>query len=279
VAEVSDVQFDVVTVRTPGRAASMPVIATALLSAAMNRNLVGWAREILTASGVAMVAAFFLAWTAFGRVSGLGMAWNGEHVLFLVPLAGVALAVAARGPWARLAALAAGVLVVGDVAFQIVSGVLDAGLATYLMLGGAALALASVAKPTTSRNGLAIAGGVAILAGFFAPWDDISLFGALRDEGTRSLSYAMGLHLDILWLVLVGGVCAIASGLGARNARALAAAAGISVIGSLVMYVGTAVWAVSAWGAWITLGAAATALVVGLIAPHTTPANDDPTDR
>nr|HEX4313727.1 hypothetical protein [Kofleriaceae bacterium] len=237
----------------------------------MDRNLVGWARETLTAAGVAMVVGFFLAWLdVFDRVSGFDLAWDSNSTLFLVPLAGIALAFAARGPWARIAALGAGLLVVGDVMFQIVHGVLDAGLATWLILGGAGMALAGISE---ARRGLRLVAGLAILAGFFAPWDDTSMFDFLRTVGFHG-----GLTVAVLWFVMIGGVCALAAAAGGARAKLLSAAAGVLVLGSITFSVASTLWTVSAWGAWITLGASVTALLIGVIAPHAKPGDDADTD-
>ena len=234
----------------------------------MQRNLVPWAREALTAAGVALVAAFFLSWTdLFESKSGLGLAWDEHHWLFLVPLSGIALAIAARGPFARLAAIAAGLLVADDVLFEVVRGVVEGGLPTWLVFGGAGLALAAIPE---RRQSWRVVAGIAILAGFFAPWDDQSMFAVLRDSDMRHLADAWGLHLSVLWLVPVGGVCALAAASGPKG-RILAAVAGVLVLGSMGLYIGSAMALVFAWGAWITLGASATALVLAVIAPNEAP--------
>ena len=232
------------------------------------RNLVPWAREVLTASGVVLVVAFFLGWIgAFGEsVSGASLAWDDQHWLFLVPISGLALAALARGPYARLAAIGAGLLVAGNVVFEVVHGVLTSGLSMWLVLGGAGMAFAGISN---QRRSLRVLAGIAILAGFFAPWNSESMFASLRDDNARALSDAMGLHLNLLWLVGIGGVVALAAA-GPRG-QLMSALAGVLVLGSLALYIGSALVAVFAWGAWITLGASATALVVGITAPDRLP--------
>src|SRR5207248_214318 len=79
---------------------------------------------------------------------------------------------------------------------------------------------------------------------------------------------AMGLHINVLWLVGLGGIAALAGAVDAKNGRALSAVAGALVLGSMGLYIGSALVLVFAWGAWITLGASATALVVAASAPN-----------
>src|SRR4051794_12898029 len=87
-----------------------------------------------------------LSWVDFGgayRVSGLRLAWEENHWLLLVPLAGalVLAASATRSQHTRLAALLAGLAVTGYVLFNVAHSVIHSGLDTWLILGGAGLML------------------------------------------------------------------------------------------------------------------------------------------
>ena len=214
-------------------------------------------------TGIALVCAFFVAWVNDGT-SGLGIAWHHEHWLFLVPLSGMVLAASAatRSTFTRLAAIGAGLLVAGDLVFDMLRGVLHGGADLWLMLGGAALVLAGI--PDKNR-GLRFAGGIAVLAGFFAPWTHDSLFRGLVGEGA-DFARAIGIHIRVLWLIPVAGVTALASARSA-NGKKLAAVAGIAVFGSMLWMIGSVANLVFAWGAWTTLAASATALALGVLAP------------
>jgi hypothetical protein len=226
-------------------------------------NLSRWSYSVLSVVGCVLVAAFFLAWLDFGgeRISGAWIAWDQKAWLFLVPLSGLALAVAAakQSSYTRLAAVVAGLLVAGDVTWSFLRDVvLGSGPDMLLIFGGsAAVLLGSSAK---SRN-LRWIGGAAALAGFFAPWDHDSLFRVL-------LGGTFGIHTSVLWLIPVAGIAAISSSASATIAnRRLAIASGAVIGGSVLWTIGSAANSVLAWGAWLTLAASTVALVFGVLAP------------
>jgi hypothetical protein len=237
----------------------------------MNKRLAGWAYSVLSVVGVVLVGAFFLAWVKLGdEPSGLSIAWHDEHWLFLVPLSGAVLAATAgaKSNLTRLAAIAAGALIAGDMAFELLKGMLHFNLDMWLMLGGAAVVMiGSVDKHRALRG----AGGIAILAGFFAPWTSDSLFHGLREAGDVAAMF--GISTAALWLIPLAGLAAIASSntTGLRGRR-IALASGIAVFASILWFIGSVANMVFAWGAWATFGASATALVLGLVAPDEKPA-------
>src|SRR5206468_2542690 len=138
------------------------------------------------------------------QVRGLSLAWNDNHWLFLVPLAGAALlaAAATKSPHTRMAAIFAGLVVAGYTLFSLAHSIVQARLDTWLILGGAGVMLGGM--PRTRSMWRAI-GGLMVLAGFIAPWVDYSLFKMLRhdiiDNGTA----------NILWAIPVGGVLGVFS--------------------------------------------------------------------
>ncbi|HEV7556868.1 MAG TPA: hypothetical protein VGO00_15485 [Kofleriaceae bacterium] len=217
---------------------------------------------MLSVVGCVLVGAFFLAWLDFGgeRVSGAWLAWDQKQWLFLVPLSGLALAVAAakQSSYTRLAAVVAGLLVAGDVTWSFLRDVvLGSGADMLLIFGGSAAVLLGASD---KRRNLRWIGGAAALAGFFAPWDHDSLFRVL-------LSGAFG-HMSVLWLIPVAGVTAITSSASSSVAnRRLAIASGAIIGGSVLWSIGSAANSVLAWGAWLTLGASTVALVFGVLAP------------
>ena len=228
----------------------------------MNKRLADWAYSVLAVSGCVLIGAFFLSWVKFGDdSSGLSIAWNHSHRLFLVPISGVLLvaAAASKSSWTRVAAVAAGMLVAGDMAFEMLRGMLHFNLDMWLMLGGAGVVLVGSSEKHRALRG---AGGLAILAGFFAPWTDESLFHVLRMADVFGLS-------TVLWLVPVAGItaCASANMTGVRGRR-LALFSGIAVFASILWFIGSIANMIFAWGAWATFGASATALVVGVIVPN-----------
>jgi hypothetical protein len=225
-------------------------------------KLARWASSVLTVVGATLVGAFFLAWV--DNTSGLGLAMDGERWLFLVPIAGVALAVSAasNGPFTRIAAIGAGLLVAGDLMLDMLRGMLHGGPELWLMLGGAGVVLAGLGE---KNKGLRAAGGIAILVGFFAPWSDESMFRALWSYGGM-LADEIGISVRVLWLIPVAGITAIASA-ALPNGKKLAAFSGIAVFGSLLWMLGSVANLIFSWGAWITLGASGVALVLGVIAP------------
>ena len=109
------------------------------------------------------------------------------------------------------------------------------------------------------------AGGIAMLAGFFAPWTSDSMFHVLRMADLFGLS-------TVLWLIPIAGVtaCASANMTGVRG-RNVALFSGIAVFASILWFIGSIANMIFAWGAWATFGASATALVVGVIAPNRRP--------
>lgn len=208
-----------------------------------------------------MIGAFFLAWINDGT-SGLSLAWDGERWLFLSPIAGGALvaAAASRASYTRLAAVVAGVVVAGDVGYELMKGVFHGGLDLWLMLGGALVVLAGV--PDKNKS-LRVVGGIAVLVGFFAPWTE-STFSMLTSEAA-DFARMMGISVRVLWLIPLAGVGAIISG--GAGGKKLAVASGLGVFGALMWMIGSVANMVLAWGAWMTLGASAIALVVGVLAP------------
>ncbi len=235
----------------------------------MQTKLARWATGLLTIVGVVLVAAFFLAWITDGT-SGLGLAWDGERWLFLVPLAGLALALAAitDSPYTRLAAVVAGVLVAGDLTFDLLRGVLHGGPDLWCMLGGAGLVLAGASEKNKGLRGV---GGLAVLVGFFAPWTSESMFRGLVGDGAE-MAAVFGISIRVLWLIPVAGLAALASSAmaGAQGKR-VAAIAGIAVYGSLLWMIGSVANLIFAWGAWLTLAGSATALALGVLAPGAAP--------
>ena len=231
----------------------------------MNKRLAGWAYSVLTVTGAVLVAAFFISWIKFGdSTTGLSLAWN-EHWLFLVPISGALLAGAAgsKSEWTRLAAVGAGGLIAGDMAVELLKGMLHFNLDMWLMFGGAVLAIVGSADKHRALRG---AGGLAILAGFFAPWTSDSLFHGLRQTG--DVSDMFGLSTAVLWLIPLAGIaaCASANMTGIRGRR-VALFSGVAVFASILWFIGSVANLVFAWGAWATFGASATALVIGLLAP------------
>jgi hypothetical protein len=221
-------------------------------------NLSRWSYSVLSVVGCVLVGAFFLAWLDFGgeRVSGAWIAWEDKQWLFLVPLSGLALAMAAakQSSYTRLAAIVAGMLVAGDVTWSFLRDVvLGSGLDMLLIFGGSATVLAGAAA---KHRKLRMIGGVAALAGFFAPWDHDSLFRVL------------GLHIDVLWLIPAAAIAAISSSASVSLAnRRLAIASGAVIGGSVLWSIGSAANHVLAWGAWLTLAASTVALVFGVLVP------------
>jgi hypothetical protein len=234
--------------------------------------LPSWAHGVLSAVGVTLVASMFLAWVdvAGETRNGLWFAWHHKHWFFLVPVTGALLVAAAstRSEMTRLAALGAGVAVAGTILFQFARGLIDGGIDTWLIFGGAGVILGGVAS---TRKDWRIAGGVAVLAGFFAPWDDQSLWNALTSSELEFLTEGLGVTVRILWLVPVAGLVAIGSGLSssAKSGRA-ALVAGLMVFGSFAWVIGSFANLVLGIGAWAALGASALALAIGIFAPGQT---------
>ncbi len=231
----------------------------------MKKSLPAWAFGALGTMGVVMVVSMVFAWVdVFGEsASGLRLAWEGNHWLFLVPAAGALLAAAAstKSEYTRLAAIAAGVVVSGDVMFQFAKGMLHSGLDGWLVFGGAGVILGGIAEKNRAWR---VAGGLAVLAGFFAPWTHDSMFRALWAAGDMFGDF---FSYRVLWLIPVAGVVAIASGADATaRGKKLALASGLAVYGSVLWVIFSAAAAVLGWGAWAAFGASSVALVLGLFA-------------
>lgn len=211
----------------------------------------------------------FFAWVDVGGESrnGLWFAWNHEKWMFLVPVTGALLLAAAstRSEMTRLAAIAAGVIITGQVVFQFARGMLDGGIDTWLMFGGAGVILGGV---SSARRGWRVAGGIAVLAGFFAPWDDQSLWKALTSRELDFLTDAFGVTFRVLWLVPIAGVLAIGAGISSHaKAGRAALVAGLMVFGSFAWMIGSLANLVLGWGAWAALGGSTIALLIGIFAP------------
>jgi len=219
-----------------------------------------------------------LTWIDLGgtfQMRGLGLAMEANHWLFLVPIAGALLlaTAATRSAHTRLAAIFAGITITGYVLFGLSRGILHSGVDTWLMLGGAGALLAGVSK---ERAALRAVGGVAILAGFVAPWADHSLFSVLRSGFVDDWTFR------VLWLVPLAGLAGLASTVAGNVGPRLAALSGIAVYGAFLYVIGSVAWAVFGIGAWLALGASTVALVIGVLArgnaelPAATPATKSP---
>lgn len=203
-----------------------------------------------------MVASMFFAWIDFGGISasGLSIAWHDDHWLFIVPAAGAWLAAtaSARSEHTRLAAGLAGLVVAGDVAWEMAKDMLHMPVEGWLIVGGAAVILLGVPH---ARRALRLIGGVAVLAGFvmarvYTEADTISVSGLL------------------LWVIPLAGVVASLSAFASDpKAGRIALAAGASVYGVLVLLLGLAAYFVFGLGAWGAFGASALALVAGFVIP------------
>lgn len=236
----------------------------------MQKQLARWASSLLTVAGLVLVLAFFTSWIR-GGVSGFYLAREVKHWLFLVPAVGALLAAAAatRSSYTRVVAVIAGLLVAGDVVYQLLDSVLHSGVDTWLILGGGAVVLAGI-EP--KHKTLRAVGGFAVLAGFVAPWDKASMLHVLLSSDA-DMAKAVGINMNVMWLTGAAGIAAITSALIAPAwSRKLAAAAGIAVFVSFFWLLASVANVVFAWGAWTTLGASATALALGILAPNERPA-------
>ena len=232
----------------------------------MKKTLPTWAFGVLSAVGAVLVGSMLLSWIDVGgavQVRGFTIA-SDSHWLYLVPIAGVVLLVAAatRSGSTRLAALFAGVVVAGDVLLNVASSMVHGGLDSWLVLGGAG---AMIAGASTKRVALRGLGGIAVLAGFFAPWAPISMFDVLT-SGIFDAASVTGFTLRVLWLVPIAGVAGIASVIAKAHGGKLAALSGLAVYGALLWVIGTAAVLVFGIGAWAALGASLLALVIGVVA-------------
>jgi hypothetical protein len=235
----------------------------------MNKALPSWAYSLLTTCGVVLVASMLVPWVSgFGDShTGLGLAWHQNHWLFLVPLVGAALVITAatRSELTRLAAIAAGVTISGYILFKFTkSVVLDGGIDSWLLFGGAGAILGGVSP---RRAAWRIVGGAAVLAGFFAPWTDESMFKLLTSDELPFLTEGLGVTVRILWLIPVAGIVAIGSGVSTSpRSNQAALAAGLAVLGTIGWTIGSFANLVLEWGAWGAVAASAVAMVVGVLA-------------
>jgi hypothetical protein len=232
--------------------------------------LATWASSLLAVVGAVLVGAMFVDWIDVGgeiTATGYRIAADDKPSLFLVPIAGLILLAAAafRSAYTRLAAVGAGALVVGGVAFWIVRDMAKSGADAWLIFGGAAVVLAGVGA---KRRGLRALGGLAVLAGVVAPWATASLLDVLTSDEAGAAFAELGVSIGILWAIPAAAVLAIASAASTATwAPKLAATAGIAIYGAFLYLLGSVANLVLAWGAWATLGAGALALVFGLLAP------------
>ena len=235
-----------------------------------------WAFGVLAVAGVVLVASMFLNWIDLGgdwSRSGLGLAWDDNHWMFLVPLAGGLLVAAAstRSEFTRLAAIFAGTVITGYVLFDLSRSIIHSGLDTWLMLGGAGVLLAGASRERVSWRA---AGGALVLAGFFAPWTDESLWKGL----TAASGWDMGITIRVLWLIPLAGVVGIISAGNAANGKKLALASDAAVYGAFLWVIGSTAYLVFGLGAWAALGASTVALVIGVLGralPQRLPAASD----
>lgn len=200
------------------------------------------------------------AWTQ----RGFSIAINQNHWLLLAPIAGIVLFLAAstRSPHTRIAALFAGIAVAGYVLLGTARSMVHSGLDTWLILGGAGVLLASTGKDKAIPR---VLGGAAVLAGFFAPWADMSMWSALTG------GFTPGISSNVLWLVPIGGVLGVISA-GNKTHGKLAATAGLLVYGSILFVIAMVALLVFGLGAWVALGASTLSLVVAVLARAPLPA-------
>lgn len=227
----------------------------------MEKNLPDWAYRVLSVVGIVLVCSMVLNWIDIGHHSrtGLGLAWDDNHWLFLVPLTGGVLvaAASAKSGWTRLAAIAAGVVVAGDVLFNVANGIFHSGLDTWLVLGGAGVILAGAKK---DRQHLRVAGGLAVIAGFVAPWDSDSMFRVLVRSDVDLFS------VRLMWLIPGAALASIALASHPQGGK-VAAATGIGIYGLFLYGILSVLNLFFGWGAWVALGASSLALILGVLAP------------
>src|SRR5687767_359687 len=231
----------------------------------MSKSLPNWAFGVLGVVGLVLVGSMILNWIDVAdtyTVRGITLALESNRWLLLVPVSGAILiaAAATRSEHARLAAIFAGFVVLGYVMFGLTRSMIDSGLDTWLMLGGAGAMLAGA----KDRPWLRALGGAAVVAGFFAPWVDLSLAKALWR------GYVGGLIGNSLWIVPLAGIAGVISA-GNKNGASLAAGAGIAVYAAFLLVLGTTALLIFGLGAWAAVGASAVALVIGVLAREGTP--------
>jgi hypothetical protein len=211
----------------------------------------------------------FVNWIDVERdtATGFSLAWNENKWLFLVPIAGALLAVTAgaRSEAARFAAIAAGVVITGYTLFYLAKGLaIEGGAPVWLLFGGAGVMLAGASK--TGRI-WRVLGGAAVLAGFFAPWTQMSMWDFMR-SGLYDLAVQEAGYIRLLWLIPLAGVAGIASALSSHvKAGRVSLLGGIAVFGAFAGVLGLLANEVLAWGAWSAFGASTLALVIGVLAP------------
>jgi hypothetical protein len=232
----------------------------------VTKTIPDWASRALTVVGGVLIASMFLNWIDFGPFtqSGFTLAED-KRWLWLVPISGAVLCLAAatKSPFTRLAAMFAGVLVTGDVLFNVGKSVLDGGLEGWLLFGGAGALLAGASE---KRKDLRVIGGLAVIAGFVAPWTSDSMFRTLLDGDKVEAASCLGIHLRVMWLLPVAGIAAIAGAAHPQGGK-IAIGAGIAVYGSILYIMLSAARLVFGYGAWAALGASVVALVLGVLAP------------
>lgn len=246
----------------------------------MNRPIAPWALRALTLIGAVLVGSMFFNWVhVLGHTAiGLSLAWDGNPWLFLVPVAGALLVAtsAARSPYTRIAAMFAGAVVVGDVIFGVARSALHSGADSWLLFGGAGALLAGADK---DRAALRLAGGAAVVAGFFAPWTDWSMWKMLTSSHIDMVASA-GIAVRALWVIPLVGVASIAAATRPHGGK-VAVGSGVAVFGAFLWVMASAAKALFGVGAWVALGASAAALALGVLAPSGVPvvAKEPPAEK
>jgi hypothetical protein len=228
-----------------------------------------WATGVLSIAGAVLLASLFVDWVDVKgfEVSGLRIAWEDKHWMFLIPLSGALLlyTAATRSTHARLAAVVAGLVVFGAVVFGLLRGAVRGGADSWLIFGGAGVVLAGMAP---ERKLLRAIGGAAVLLGFFAPWARASLFDVLTSKQLQVFADQLGIAVRVLWLIPLAAAAAVFSSVVAEpRGKRLALGAAIVVYGSFLYMFGSAANAVLAWGAWGAFIASAIAFAIGVLAP------------
>lgn len=245
-----------------------------MTSAATSPGRAGLGHHVLAITGAAMVAAFFLPWidllgeTLTGFELARDAALGGKrHLLWLCPLGGAAVALAAvsRASSLRALALVVGGGVVGFVAWQVGGGLIRSlHHGAWMTILGASAAIATAAA-RGGRGWTALAGAVAVL-GFFLPWlgsHGVTVTG-LDLARLPAAPAELGLPSPA-WLYLVPVAAAVAA-LSALSPRTHAGAiAGGAIVLAVLAYLYLRVYSFFlGWGAWLTLAAAAALLLGGL---------------
>lgn len=228
----------------------------------MYKNRPAWVSGVLLFSGLALLGSMLMRWVDTGtlQATGLEIARNTNHWLFLIPAAGALLVLltVTRSPHIQLAAIVAGAVTPGYMAFNMAHAfAIHAGLDTWLILGGAGLMILGAGPG--GRLWRAV-GGIAVLVGFFAPWTgDASTWHVLIRQRPTYLAERM------LWdILLAGGVGVVAAFL--PSGGKLAGMASGTILGTALFLIATVLAHVFGFGAWLALGASVIALVVGVLA-------------